>query len=356
MSNATSQQLQRTLDQLKQAEEAMRQSQQSSAQGQQGDAAAQAQARRAAQAIGDASEMLRGLQQQDAAGRVGELADRANQLDQEQHGMEDRVKQQFGDLQSKDRALQQRGSEAMNNMLRDPKARQAAEQTAKDEEALSTKIGKLEDDIRKAERDLRTSQPNAAARLRDGAAETQEIEAQRRVQQMADNIRSGYGPMIGSNEAGVSQAMDNLRDEVQRAQQAVQSGQQKGSGKDQQERALAEAEHARQMLENLQQQGLQRGGQQRRDAATKRRPAEWRQQWRQARRRPAEQRATGGRRPAIRGRAAGRRAIGPKCSRGRRREQRWTVQRRSQRRLLRSERRGVQSLAWNEPELLAGIL
>jgi hypothetical protein len=202
------------------------------------------------------------MQQQDAAGQVNRLAERANQLAQEQHAEEDRVTQQFGDLQSRDKALQDKGNKAMTEGTRDPAARQAAEQIAKDEERLSGEVGALESDIRQAERSLRTAQPNAAARLRDGVAETQQVEAQRRLEQLAGNIRNGYGPMIASSERPITQALDNLKDQLQRAQQAVQGGQQQGAARDQQQRGLQQLEQGRTALENLIQQGQQQGGQQ----------------------------------------------------------------------------------------------
>ena len=264
MNGANAQQLQRALDQIKQAEDAMRAAQQAAAQGQQGDSAAQANARRAAQAIGDANQMLKGLQQQDAAGRVGQLADRAGQLAQEQHAMEDRVKQEFGDINSRDPQLRDKANKAMAAQ-QDPRntaARQAADGLAKDEEKLAGEIGALQNDIRQTEKDIRTAQPSAASHLRDGASETQQIEAQRRVEQMAGYIRNSYGPMMTSSEAPITQALDRLRDQMQQAQQSIQNGQQAGAARDQQERGLAQLEQLGAQLQNLVQQGqMQRGNQ-----------------------------------------------------------------------------------------------
>jgi len=263
LNNANAQQLQQTLDRLKQAEESMRAANQAAEQGQQGDAAAQANARRAAQAIGDASQLLRGMQQQDAAGQVNQLAERANQIDQEQHAIEDRVKQEFGDINSRDQALRDRGAKAIQaQQQRNGAAQQTAEQIAKEEEKLAGDLARLQDDARQAERSLRTAQPNAASRLRDGVAETQQADAQRRIENMATYSRNGYGPMMSSQEAPITQAIDGLKDQFQRAQQAIQGGQQQDAARDQQQRSLQQIEQGRAALENLVQQGqLQQGNQ-----------------------------------------------------------------------------------------------
>jgi hypothetical protein len=260
--NANAQTLQQTLDRLKQAEDAMRASNQAAEQGQQGDPAAQANARKAAQALGDANSVLRGMQQQDAAGKVNELADRASQLDQEQHALEDRVKQEFGDINSRDKTLQDRGMKAYQaQQQKNGAAQQSAEQIAKEEEKLAGEMSKLVDDARQAERSLRTAQPNAASRLREGVADAQQTDTQRRIENMATYARSGYGPMMSSSEAPISQSIDDLKDQFQKAQQAVQGGQQQGAARDQQQRALQQSEQARSALEALVQQG-QPGGQQ----------------------------------------------------------------------------------------------
>jgi hypothetical protein len=119
----------------------------------------------------------------------------------------------------------------------------------------------LQDDARQAERSLRTAQPNASSRLRDGVAETQQADTQRRMEQMAGYIRNGYGPMMTSIEAPVTQSLDNLKDQFQRAQQAVQGGQQQNAAHDQQQRGLQQLEQGRTALENLVQQGQQPGNQ-----------------------------------------------------------------------------------------------
>jgi hypothetical protein len=176
--------------------------------------------------------------------------------------MEDRVKQEFGDINSRDQALRDRGAKAIQNQQqRNGSSQQTAEQIAKDEEKLAGEVSRLQDDARQAERSLRTAQPNAASRLRDGVAETQQSDTQRRIENMANYARNGYGPMLASQEAPITQALDNMKDQFQRAQQAVQGGQQQGAARDQQQRALQQLEQARGQLEGLAQQGQQQGNQ-----------------------------------------------------------------------------------------------
>jgi hypothetical protein len=263
---ANAQQLQQTLDrlqkQLQQSIDAMKQSNQEAAQGQQGEAAAQAEARRAAQSLGDAGQMLRGLQQQDAAGKLNDLVQRANELAQEQHATEDQVKQQFGDTQSRDRALQERGNQAYNNFARGDRAtRQQAEQVAKQEEDIASKLGSLQDEIQRQEQSMRAQQPNAAARLRDGLAETRQSDAERRLQNLASFARNGYGPMMASSETPITNSIDAMRDDLQKAQQAATSGNNQGGVRDQQERSLAEIEREVQALQSMVDQANQRGNQ-----------------------------------------------------------------------------------------------
>jgi len=64
---------------------------------------------------------------------------------------------------------------------------------------------------------------------------------------------------MSSSEAPITQALEGMKDQFERAQQAVQGGQQQGAARDQQQRALQQSEQARSLLEGLAQQGQQQG-------------------------------------------------------------------------------------------------
>jgi hypothetical protein len=246
------QQIQQMMDRLQQAQDDMRASQQAQQQGDQPQA--DAAARRAAERMQEAHDLADRMKRQDTAGQLGDLQQRADQLAQRQKDLENQLRQSYAG-NSKDG----KGGNGLN--------RQQSEQLASQLDKNLDDLKKLEQDIQRSARDLRSTQPDASTRLRDGVGEIQQNDVERRMQYSAEYIRNGRGDQV--NQSGwlppVNRAMDTMREGVRQAQQALSDGTKQGAGKNERDQQLAEVESLRRQIEQFsrgQQNGQQQGGQQ----------------------------------------------------------------------------------------------
>lgn len=288
------QRLQQALDRVTQAEQAMRDAQraaqqsgqQTGAQGQQqggspqkgtpqqggqmkgsGDPSgqqpnksgqAEADARRAADALNDAKSLLSGMRRQETSSQLGDLQQRAERLAGEQRDLENRMRKEYGAQAMDPRA---------NSGASPQQARQTAEQFASEKEKMASELERLETDMKKSARELAQSQPDASARVRDGLSEIQQNEAKARMNASATWLRRGQGPLMVPREAPITQALDKVSDDLKQAQSALKNGAQ-GPANNDLERSLARVERMRSQLERTagqqsgQQAGQQAGGQQ----------------------------------------------------------------------------------------------
>ena len=145
--------------------------------------------------------------------------------------------------------------------------RQQSEQLASELDKNLENLKKLEQDIQRTARDLRSTQPDASTRLRDGVGEIQQNDVERRIQYSAEYIRNGRGDQV--NQSGwlppVNRAMDTMREGVRQAQQALSDGTKQGAGKNDRDQQLAQVESLRRQIEQFsrgQQNGQQQGNQQ----------------------------------------------------------------------------------------------
>ncbi len=249
------QRLQRALDQLRQAENDMRSAQSSAAQGQQGQMASQADARRAAERLKEAQDQLGGMRQQQAAAQLSDLAQRARKLADEQRDFENRLRKAYGEdyLNGGGPRFGQQ-----SNM-----SRQQAAQLADEKDRMTNEAGQLEQDMQRAARDMAGTQPRASSAVREALSEMQQNEARGRMKYAADNIRRGLGGYMVPREAPITQTMDKVADDLQRAQAALDpngAGQQ-GPRDGQTQRSLAEVERLRDQLERMAGQSGNRQGQ-----------------------------------------------------------------------------------------------
>jgi len=251
-SRQSQQQIQQMMDRLQQAQDDMRASQQAQQQGDQPQA--DAAARRAAERMQEAHDLADRMKRQDTAGQLGDLQQRADQLAQRQKDLENQLRQSYAG-NSKDG----KGGNGLN--------RQQSEQLASQLDKNLEDLKKLEQDIQRSARDLRSTQPDASARLRDGVGEIQQNDVERRMQYSAEYIRNGRGDQV--NQSGwlppVNRAMDTMREGVRQAQQALSDGTKQGAGKNERDQQLAEVESLRRQIEQFsrgQQNSQQQGGQQ----------------------------------------------------------------------------------------------
>jgi hypothetical protein len=237
------------MDRLTQAQDDMRASQQAQQQGNQ--AQADASAKRAAERMQEARDMADRMKRQDTAGQLGDLQERADHLAEHQKEVENQLRQSYAG-NSKDG----KGGNGLN--------RQQSEQLASELDKNLEDLKKLEQDIQRSARDLRSTQPDASTRLRDGVGEIQQNDVERRMQYSSEYIRNGRGDQV--NQSGwlppVNRAMDTMRDGIRQAQQALSDGTKQGAGKNERDQQLAQVESLRRQIEQFargQQPGQQQG-------------------------------------------------------------------------------------------------
>jgi hypothetical protein len=248
-SRQSQQQIQQMMDRLTQAQDDMRASQQAQQQGNQ--AQADASAKRAAERMQEARDMADRMKRQDTAGQLGDLQERADHLAEHQKEVENQLRQSYAG-NSKDG----KGGNGLN--------RQQSEQLASELDKNLEDLKKLEQDIQRSARDLRSTQPDASTRLRDGVGEIQQNDVERRMQYSSEYIRNGRGDQV--NQSGwlppVNRAMDTMRDGIRQAQQALSDGTKQGAGKNERDQQLAQVESLRRQIEQFargQQPGQQQG-------------------------------------------------------------------------------------------------
>jgi hypothetical protein len=234
-------QLQRMLESLSQSINDMRDAQ--SQQG--GAAAAEANARRAADRLKEAQQMLQGMRQNQTAGQVDNLVQQAEDLARRQQAFEGQMRRTFGQANQKGVTQQQ------------------AQQMVQDRDGEIQDLKNLEKGMTNAVRDLQNTQRKAATKMRETLSEMQQAELARDMQRNADWIRRGIGQYGLMSEATVTQGMNEIRDQLKQVQQMLaQSGgkdDKQAQGDKQAEATLAQVEKLRQQLEAM---NGQRGGNQ----------------------------------------------------------------------------------------------
>ena len=128
---------------------------------------------------------------------------------------------------------------------------------------MAGELGEIQKEVQQQARNLSGAQPQASTRLREGLSAIQQNEAQQRMKDAAGWLRNGQGRYITNREAPVTQALDGLKDSLQRAQQALGGASQQQARNDT-ERQLQNIERLRAQLQNYTQrgQGDQNGQQQ----------------------------------------------------------------------------------------------
>jgi hypothetical protein len=232
----SAQQLQRAIDQLRQAQQDMRQS---------ASTQSEADARRAAERLQQARDALSQLRQQQAANSVDDLARQAADLANRQQKSNAEMRHAFGTPGAEE-------GQGAN--------RQQTEQLAREKEQVADDYQRLESQVARAARDMQGSNPHVSSKLREALGQVQQND-------IGNKLRRGDGAIATMRDALTTQALNNLRDQLQEIQKSMGSGQQGAGDKDRQglERALAEAEHLRQQMQQALQQGGQQKGQQGRE-------------------------------------------------------------------------------------------
>jgi hypothetical protein len=251
--SVASPQLQQALDRLKKATEDMQ-----NAENQQNSSPEQTAAgqRRAADRLGEARDILNGMQHQNAAQQLDDLAQQANQLTQQQGDFQTRLRQMVGSSAGENPRF---GSQGLQNQ-------QQAERLASEKNEMADKLKKLEQGMAETARSLAGAQNPVGNKLREALGEAQQNELEMHMRQSAQWIRQGYGSTAWVRENNVTLGLNNLRDQLQQAQAAMQQsgkpGQGPGGDNSDLEKALARVQAMRDRMQQLaQNQGKGQSGQ-----------------------------------------------------------------------------------------------
>jgi hypothetical protein len=234
--NKAIEQLRQSLDDMRNANSPMRA----------GSPEAQEAQRRAADRLKEAGQLIAGMKGQQAAGEVDDVARQAGDLARQQSEFEGRMRRTYGDEKAP--------------------TRQQAVQLADSRQEELAGLKKLEQDMQNAARDMQSTERQASARMRDALGNMQQRELARDMQRNSEWIRRGIGEYAVMSESQITAGLNQLRDELQKVQQALGAGRDKpGPDGKTIEAALDRTQQLRQLLEAAQQgqaQGRQPGGEQ----------------------------------------------------------------------------------------------
>jgi hypothetical protein len=232
LSRAVKEQLERAIKDLDQAERAMGDAASARQQGQSGNQAQQ-EAQKAAEGLRQAGQRLQQARKQQNGSEIGDLANKAEQLASQQQDFEQRLRRNFG---------QGQGNQQVASQMADEKQRMVDEYNA------------LQKQMQQAARDVQATQPAVSKDLRDAMGKTQEEELQTRMEFTEDALRRGLGTYAVMREAPVTQALNQLRDQLKKLEaESAAQGMQGGDDKSQiaMQQALNNAERIRQEMEAL---------------------------------------------------------------------------------------------------------
>jgi hypothetical protein len=209
----------------------------------------------AADQLRKASSLLAGTQQQLASGKVGSLSREADRLTQEERAQADRINK-FAGQQPDPNAT---NLDAMLGRIHE------RDRLAKDRQQLSDDLSNLQRNVREAAREMASTQPAVAQKLRDALTQMDESDLDNRVQRTADWLRRGINPNANGTESEIAQGLAKLNQQLQQAQQKVDQGGpvQRDMDQEGETTALEQVEGLRKQLEAMApSRDGQRGGQQ----------------------------------------------------------------------------------------------
>jgi hypothetical protein len=181
---------------------------------------------------------------------VSDLSDRADALFETQSGLEDRVQDAVRSILT--------GNNEIDRFDSGLTVQEEVEIAAQ-KRALQTDLQALEQDARNTARDLDSTEPRAADKLREALEELREMEIETRIAVAAAYIEQGDAIYVAATESAVTQGLRELRDDMQRAEELVRRGRGGQSG-DGVAATLAETQALRRELQRLV-DGVSRGGQ-----------------------------------------------------------------------------------------------
>ncbi len=150
-----------------------------------------------------AAQTVQNMQKQQASGQMGDLANKADRLAGQQQDFEQQMRKDFGSGDADEKT---------------------AQQMANQQQAMRENYSQLLKDIQQATRSMTGSQPDVAKQLRDASGRAQQNDLEQRMQQAEQYIRQGMGQYAVLRDAMVTQGLNQLKDDLKKAQQTASSG------------------------------------------------------------------------------------------------------------------------------------
>jgi len=200
-------------------------------------------AQEAAQQLREASKLLSGTQHDLASNKMDAFAHEANRIRQQESTQAGQINQLASDQN-------QTNISDLNAMMA---RRRQLTQLAQDRQQLSDNLSTLQRNLRDAEREMASNQPQAAQGIRDALKQMDDSDLDNRMQRSADWLRRGINPNSGGTEDQIAQGLSKLSQQLQQAQKAMgqgSPGQQQGAGEDK-SALLGQVERLRNQVESM---------------------------------------------------------------------------------------------------------
>jgi hypothetical protein len=188
-------------------------------------------------------------QQRAMQAAVDELANRAEELHETQAGLEERLQDAVREVMSEDSD----GDPLNSGLSYDEEAEMAAEKRE-----LLAEIQRLQRDAQSTAQTIEDDQPRVADEIRDGVTKLQDMEIEARIAFAAAYIEQGEAVYVAASESAVTEALRQLRQDLQRAEGMISSAADGEAG--QGERMQASLDGVRALRRALQQAAAEDGG------------------------------------------------------------------------------------------------
>lgn len=197
----------------------------------------------AADQLRQASNLLAGTQQQLASGKMDSLEREAGRLSQKEHWQADQIT----------KFTSEQGHASATDLDGMPARLHERNRLAQERQQLADDLSKLQRNIRDTAREMNSTQPGVAQKLRDALTEMDASDLDNHVQRTADWLRRGIDPNSNGTESEIAQGLEKLNQQLQEAQRGVGQSKPGRSASDKSDRtaALDQVEQLRNQLDAM---------------------------------------------------------------------------------------------------------
>jgi len=179
---------------------------------------------------------LQSVRKQQSGSELADLANKAEQMAAQQQDFEQRLRRNFGQAQG---------------------SQQTAQQMADEKQKQLDAYNQLQKQMQQAARNTAGTQPGVSKDLRDAIGKSQQAEIGTKMEFTEEALRRGLGQYAVMREAPVTQALNDLRDQLKKVEAEASSQQGNGAAGDDNksqiamQQALAQTEKVRREMEQL---------------------------------------------------------------------------------------------------------